>query len=353
MSRAYLLTPGALSRPTGGSRYNQHLVEGLSARGLSIEPIEVWGPFPGPHHLAHQAVTDALAALPDHATVIIDGLILGGLPEAIAAESERLALIALIHHPLADETGLSPDQVRALLTSEAQALQCCEQVVVTSAFTGRRLCALDLYTGPVVVAPPGVSPRPLATGRADHTAPLNLLCVASLTPRKGQRVLVQALAKLSDRHWQAQLVGDDQLDPAYAQSVRADCEHYGLSTSITLTGAVSEPALEQTYQQADVFVLPSHYEGYGMVITEAIAYGLPVITTSGGALAETLPAGAGLSVPPNDPAALSKALTDWMRDEHLRETLHAGAVQARAQLSHWTPTLDQWGALLTGQNRNV
>src|SRR5699024_5652655 len=132
----------------------------------------------------------ALRRLPDGARVVIDGLALGGLPDALAGQSQRLDISALVHHPLADETGLDAAARARFLALEQRALAACDRVIVTSAFTARRLQFLGLDDRAADVIEPGVDAAPLADRAAarlegrENSGRQRLLCVAALTPRK-------------------------------------------------------------------------------------------------------------------------------------------------------------------------
>lgn len=345
MTHCHFLVPGSLDRPTGGSRYDRAIVEGLRQTGHPVVVHELAGRYPAGDEAAATAVRTALAGIPAGTPTVIDGLVLGSLPTVFAEKARHLPLIGLIHHPLADETGLTQSEAHSLLQQERAALQTVRAVIATSAFTAGRLQTLGLTTRTVQTAPPGVIPGPLSVCRETPT-PSRLLCVASLTPRKGQDHLIEALSRITDLAWHATLVGDIRLDPDYAAQVAERIKSLGLGTRMTLTGALDADALERAYQAADVFVLPSHYEGYGMVITEAIARGLPIVTTTGGALATTLPAGSGLAVPPGDTNALATALARILGDPSLYQRLAAGARAARQNLAGWPPTVDVFARLL-------
>mgnify|MGYP000409035592 CR=1 FL=1 len=210
-------------------------------------------------------------------------------------------------------------------------------VIASSDFTARRVRELDLHPGKARVVQPGCAPAPLARGTPTG-APLRFLCVASLTPRKGHDVLLAALEKLRGRRWTCQLAGPTDADPAWAERCRQHIARAGLEDRIQLTGALSPEALDAAYDSADVFVLASRYEGYGMVITEAIARGLPVVSTNGGALAQTLPKGAGIQVPVGDAATLAAALGTLLDNSARRHRLAAAAREARARLIDWPET---------------
>mgnify|MGYP006430265157 CR=1 FL=1 len=337
MTDCHFLVPGALDRPTGGSRYDQTIVTGLRAAGRSVVVHELPGRYPEGDATARQAVATALSGIASGQRVIVDGLVLGGLADVFAGHARRLRLDALIHHPLADETGIDPDRARQWLDDETRAVALAERVITTSRFTAHRLGVLGIHHGTVHVIPPGCTPRPLATG-SSADSPL-LLCVASLTPRKAQHHLLDALSRLTDRPWHCRLVGPTDLNPDYAAAIAAQRDRLALAERVEVCGAIDADELDAAYRTADLFILPSVYEGFGMVVSEAVAHGLPVVTTTGGALATTLPEGAGIAVRPDDAEALATALADVLDHPERRHDLARGARRARDQLDSWNQSV--------------
>ncbi|HRY14928.1 MAG TPA: glycosyltransferase family 4 protein, partial [Candidatus Competibacteraceae bacterium] len=289
--------------------------------------------FPAPTPAALAEAYSVLAALPDQSLAVIDGLALGAMPEAAAAHRDRLRLIGLVHHPLALETGLDEAQRQRFYASEYAALRQVHQIIVTSPSTARALADYDVPPERCAVALPGVDPVPLATGSGGHE--LTWLCAASLTPRKGHAVLLRALARLKDRAWRLRCAGSDAHDPITAAGLRTLADELDLSGRVAWLGELENEALNAAYQQASGFVLPSFHEGYGMVLAEALARGLPIISTTAGAIPDTVPAEAGLLVPPGDEMALAEALARFMDEPKLREHLAAGARAARETLPDW------------------
>ena len=327
----YFAFPGDLHTPTGGYHYDRRLIDELRKTGVEVETV------PLPHFSAltdqetRKTVRQTLAALSDQAVVVIDGLAFGVLDDVAEAEARRLRLVALCHHPLALETGLDEQQRQALLDSERRALSCARATVVTSEHT--RQILIDQYAVPaekISVALPGTDRVPFAPCDG---APVRLLTVASLTRRKGHDVLIDSLAQLEYLPWQARFVGGGNFDPAWAEELLQRAENLGLSHRVDFAGKVEDTQVE--YQQADVFVLPSRFEGYGMVFAEALAAGLPVIAASAGAVPQVVPEAAGLLVAPDDTQALTDALQQILSDEPLRRRLQQGARQAATTLPSW------------------
>ncbi|TAN27575.1 MAG: glycosyltransferase [Castellaniella sp.] len=335
--KRYFVVAGDIRQVTGGYRYDARMVEALRRSGRPVEVIELAGTFPGASGESADALDSALARCKDDACVILDGLVSGGLPQVLVRHAGRLRLVALIHHPLADEVGLDAELAARYRETERQALAAVARVVVSSPFTARRLA--DVYgvlESAIDVVEPGVDPVAglESLGSRKH-APPSILCVATLVPRKGHEVLVQALSQLLDLDWSCDCVGDAQRDPACTRAVLGEIARHGLGDRVRLRGILAPEALEHAYAHARLFVLPSWYEGYGMVVAEALQHGLPVVSTTGGALAQTLPPQTGIAVLPGDASGLAVAMRRVLTDPVLCESLSAGARTAAASLPNW------------------
>lgn len=331
---AALLVPGDPDTRTGGFVYDRRIAQGLTALGWPLAVVQLSDGFPAADAEALEGFDQALAVIPDDTVTIVDGLAYGVAPHLARRHANRLKLVALVHHPLALETGLDARAQAILAASEREALAQAVRAIATSQQTAGLLAA-D-YAVPVEklgVVPPGTDPAPLANGSADGVP--TLLCVATLTPRKGHAVLVDALAHLTHLPWRLVCVGSPDRDPATAATVTARIRDLGLDGRIVLVGEADEARLQGFYHRADLFVLASHFEGFGMVLTEAIARGLPIIATAGGAIASTVPPQAGILSPPGDSETLARTLGAVLQDGALLDRLRTGARAARAGLATW------------------
>jgi glycosyltransferase involved in cell wall biosynthesis len=340
----HFLIPGDLNTLTGGYLYDRRIMAGLAALGWQVKLHRLSATFPTPDSLALQEAAAMMRAIADQTLVVIDGLALGGMPEMVAAQRNRLHLIALIHHPLALETGLSNAMRWRLFTSEREALKHVSQVLVTSASTARTLADYGVSGRRCVVVPPGTDPAPLAQGSAGNE--LVLLCVANLIPRKGHALLFRALALLKEQPWRLRCVGSAGRKPEFANALQALAMQLRLAERIEFLGELEGAELAACYRQADLFVLPSYHEGYGMALAEALAWGLPIVSTTAGAIPDTVPAEAGLLVAPGDVKALTAALTRVMTEPTLRQRLASGAQAARQSLLDWPTASIQFSQAL-------
>jgi glycosyltransferase involved in cell wall biosynthesis len=332
--RLVFAVPGSLDTPTGGYAYDRRMIAELTSLGWSVEVLDLGNEFPRPGPSARAAARTKLAAVPPATPIVIDGLAFGVLPDVAVALGGTHRLIALVHHPLALESGLGADEAQALRASERAALAHARHAVTTSPTVARVLTS-DYAVAPerLTIAPPGTDRAAQAQGGSDGT--VALLAVGAVVPRKGYDVLIAALAALADLPWRLTIAGDCARDPATAAQIEADIARRDLAGRVVLAGAVSDECLEALYLGADLFVLPSRYEGYGMGFAEAIAHGLPVIGTTAGAIPETVPAGTGLLVPPDDVPALAAALRRLIADPSERGRLKAAARAAAARLPTW------------------
>ena len=162
-----------------------------------------------------------------------------------------------------------------------------------------------------------------------------LLSVGALVPRKGHDVLLRALAGLADLDWNLVIAGPEGRDPVHAHGLRALAEELGVARRVEFAGEVDDAALQALYAGADVFALASHWEGYGMAVAEALARGLPVAVTAGGALADLAPADAAVVSPPGDHASLGKGLRRVVFDADLRRRMAEAAWRAGQRLPRW------------------
>ncbi|MFG1266854.1 glycosyltransferase family 4 protein [Xanthobacter sp. DSM 14520] len=334
--------PGPLDTPTGGYAYDRRVIAELAATGLDIAPLSLDGAFPTPSGAQVEAALARLAATPPETILLGDGLAFGALPaDRLKALGRRL--VALVHHPLALETGLSPELAEHLFQSEKAVLKAADAVITVSPETGRTLVArYGVSPERLTLAVPGT--EPMARVPADGEPP-RLIAVGSLTPRKGYDILFDALDRIADLDFSLAIAGAAHLDPPTAEMVaaRAAAAPRG---NIRLLGQLNRADLDAAYTQADIFVHPSLYEGYGMVLAEAMRRGLPVVCTTGGAAGETVPDGAGLKVPPGDAEAFAEALRSLIADPARRRAFADAAFAAGQQLPSWADTATVIGQVL-------
>jgi glycosyltransferase involved in cell wall biosynthesis len=338
------ILPGRLDERVGGAIYDRCIVEGLGALGYRVRAVELGTSALQPDEAARSAARAAVGDIDPGALVVVDHAALPLLGDAALGRGE--ALVVLMHHALHREPELDEAAAAALAEQERTLLARAARIVVASAATGRDAVALGAEPERIAVVRPGTRPGPLAQGSGEPG--VHMLCVASLTPRKGHLVLLDALGSLSRLRWRLTCVGSAERDPHTARTIEARIAAHGLEDRITLAGEHDPDALEPFWAGADLKVLASHHEGYGMVLAEAVARGVPVVATAAGAVPEAVPREAGILVPPGDADALATALREVLTDDGLLLGLRQGAIAARDTLPTWEAQVRAFAAALDG-----
>ena len=328
MTAVHVVVPEGIddpARPSGGNTFDLRVSRGLVAAGWTVHV----------HEASNGALGRVVRRIPDGAVVLLDGLVASPAPEVLVPQAGRLRLVVLVHMALGHGT------TNGARAREGAVLSAAVSVVTTSAWARQTL--LELYSLPddrVHVAEPGADAADLAPGTPTGSA---LLSVAAVIPGKGHDVLLDALASLTDLPWRCLCVGSLHRDPAFAERLRRRASDGGIESRVRFAGPRTGAELARSYGAADLLVLPSRRETYGMVVTEALARGLPVVAAEVGGVPEAMGHGAdgtrpGLLVPPDDPAALGGALRAWLVDAELRRRLRRAARERRASLSGWPRT---------------
>lgn len=341
----HLIVPAPFSAISGGYNYDRRMVEGLRALGQDVRVVEMAGRHPYPDEAATAAAQAALAEIPADARIIIDGL---GLPAflPLADELKRRAAFALIHHPTALEPGAPTSQREALRAAERVLFNACAGIIATSALTARELPEkFGVEAQRIHAVEPGTDPAPRALGSGGPGCAI--LSVGLLVPRKGHDVLLRALARLTDLEWSLTIAGDGTRDVAHADGLRALAAELGIAQRLRLLGAISDAALEAEYARADLFALATRYEGYGMAAAEAMARGLPLAITAGGAIAEIVPEAAAVVAAVDDHNSLSRAMRRPIFDQALRADMAEAAWRAGQNLPRWPDRAAAFLAALT------
>ena len=353
-------------RPSGGNTYDRRICDGLVRHGWIVHEHLVPGAWPHPDAESRVALARVVDDLPVDAVVLVDGLVGSCSAEVLVPRALRVRLVVLVHMPLG-QSGVRATSGRTRVTTDAHSdavertgstdgssdegrvLSEAAGVIATSLWTQRRLVELyGLDPTHIHVARPGVDPAPLASGTPTGG---RLVCAAAVTQGKGHDALVDALGRVCDLPWRCVCAGSLALEPKFVDELRRRVRGLGLADRVHLVGPLSVSELDHAYAAADLVVLASHAETYGMVVTEALARGVPVIATSVGGVPEALGTGPdgnrpGLLVRPGDAEALGEALRAWLTDPGLRERLRDAARARRVALTGWEVTTQRVSEVL-------
>lgn len=350
MNVVHIVAPEGINdatRPSGGNTYDRQLIDGLRAQGFAIVETAVAGSWPAPPEESLNALTTVLSAVANGGVVLIDGLVASASSDVLIPQATRLRLVILMHMPLGSQPGADV----SIQVAEQVSLAAASAVITTSNWT--RSWLIDHYAlAPelIHVAEPGVEPSEIASV-SSHGG--RFICVAAVVPHKGQDVLVEALTRLTERDWDCRFVGNNMLDPDFLARLRQRIHETDLAERIQFVGPRVGAALASTYASADLLVAPSRTDTYGMVVTEALARGIPVVATTAGGLATTLGiveerGRPGMLVPPDDPIILAGALRTWLNDQTTRQRLREFALLRRSTLNLWTDTARDVSHVLRG-----
>jgi glycosyltransferase involved in cell wall biosynthesis len=327
--------PGELDTPTGGYRYDKRVIAELPAFGWRAQHLQLSGEFPSPSERALEDTAKIFAAIDSNALVMIDGLALGAIPIS-TLKALKARMIALCHHPLAFETGLTTDRIDYLHRTEREALSRAVATIATSRSTaGLLVREFNVARDTLTVAEPGTEISSRAKGDAK---PMRILSVGAITRRKGHDTLAKALSKIRDLDWEWRIAGSTDRDTIAMETLTREIADGKIAERTKLLGPLDDAGLEQEYSAASLFVLPSHFEGYGMAFTEALARGLPVVAGAGGALVETVPKAAGVFVSPGNAGELALTLRKLLTDPVQIQKRADAAWNYAASLPRWSDT---------------
>lgn len=331
MSDARFLIPGDLMTPTGGYAYDRQILDHLKRRDFPLVHLPLGGNWPFPDGHALSACAKLFGALSERTALLIDGLAFGAMPEALLRQA-RGPLIALCHHPLALETGLDETMRHALRASEMRAFDHATAVIVTSAATAHLLeREFGVRKHKLRIAVPGTKIMSRAMGGG---SPPQIVAVGSVCVRKNYDGLLTSLRHVADLPWRLTIAGRIE-DADLMDILSGTISTSGWTDRIRFTGPITDEEVEQLLGAADIFVMPSHYEGYGMALMEAVASGLPCVTTDAVPSARQVPAGGLAIVPAGDSAAFGSAIRELLADMKARKILGNLAWQARNTLPNW------------------
>ncbi|MEI4260264.1 glycosyltransferase family 4 protein [Roseovarius sp. D0-M9] len=343
---AAFAVPGDLTSLTGGYHYDRQLLAALRAAGRDVAHVALPDGFPFPTPADMARAEAQLADNPACRVLIVDGLALGALGTA-ALDRLRTPLVALVHHPLAHESGLPPAEARRLHRLEQANLERAAHILVPSPHIADLLVAdYAVDASRITVIRPGKPEGPaLPPAATPSMAPPLILSVGILHPRKGHDVLIAALAQLADLDWRAVIVGSPW-EPGHDAALAQQIEAADLGARITLAGRIERDALDSLYREAHIFALATRFEGYGIVFDEALICGLPIVSTTAGAVPGTVPEAAGSLVPPEDAGAFADALRALLEDEGRHAEMAAAAARAGAALPSWDDAAAKVGRIL-------
>jgi glycosyltransferase involved in cell wall biosynthesis len=332
---------GSLEQRTGGTIYDAEVVRGLASAGDDVQVVSLDEGATG-EQLARRLRGSAADV------VVGDELCFRQLGPAYRALGGGARRVLLVHHLTAWETELAPEVRRKALAEEREAIDASERIVATSQTTRARLLAECAPRAGIDVVLPGADRLALAVATREGTGEVRFAFVGSIVPRKRALELVRAFAGGAHENGRLTLVGSTARDVAYVAEVREAIARLGLGARVEMSGEVDEAGVSQALADAEVLVMPSSLEGYGIAATEAIRAGVPVIATRAQGLEEALAPCPDATMFADDEPALAAALARFADDASLRAGMTAAARAASPRMPTWSACAAQFRAALAG-----
>jgi glycosyltransferase involved in cell wall biosynthesis len=308
----HLVVPGNIHTLTGGYIYDKRMTDGLRLKGHQIQIHSLSGEDPFSSEERSGQCWERLRAVPKGETIIFDSLVFGAIPGFLKEINQNHIIIALIHLPLSYSKNYLNTRLEKLSVSEEEAFSYADRILVTSRFTMDLLVGVGIDPYKIQVVLPGVE---VFTRKAGWPKlPRNFITVSNYTKNKGYALLIEAMKEIRQLDWTLDCYGDKSFDPKHVGSLSRLIEKYRLTDRIFLHGPVSGKTLAETYVNSDLLIHPSEFETYGMVLTEALAHGIPVVASKGGAITQTVPESMGVFFEVNDSKSLQQILEKLLMD---------------------------------------
>ena len=340
----HLIISDEISSLTGGYIYNNHIVEGLRRQGYSIKVHTLMNDFPFPSQESIKLCRNILISIPIGEVIIFDSLVFGVIPDLLKEIKPYHPIVALMHLPLM--FGDFNDESKMLLTAlEFEAFNYANLIIVTSKFLKSKLQSIGIDSDRIKVVIPGVSIYSHKTHYA--LKPSHLLYVANYTVNKSHNLLIEALSGLKHLDWTLHCYGNVETDSACFNSLSGLVNENFLQNRIMLCKSVHGKALSSVYSSADIFIHPSSFETYGMVLSEALSHGIPVIVSKEVKRTNTVPSDMGLFFATNDTVSLRHTIEELLTDNVLYHNLCSNVSSYLSHSQSWQKTIAEFAMALS------
>jgi glycosyltransferase involved in cell wall biosynthesis len=337
----YFFITGDIHSLTGGYLFNMHIINGLKQKGYTV--VVLGSDLKLNDKEGLERISRAgLEKLPLGACVIVDSIVLASLHQIVNEFRGRLKFLGLMHLPVSYD--ISSGVHGKLDNEELKALNHMELVIVTGRFTCDLLCNAGLNRKKIMIVEPGTEHFPRK--RQYKSIPSELLCIANYSAVKAQDILVRGLSMLTAWNWTMHLFGDMEREPGYTTAIRLLIQQLKMENRIFMHGIAGRHEISRIYLNADLFVMPSLFESYGMALTESLAHGIPVVTTTAGNIPDTIPAGMGLLTEPANAGQLAEAIRSLFDEPSKYFALCSAASQYYRQARSWDQAVAEFEVII-------
>jgi glycosyltransferase involved in cell wall biosynthesis len=342
--RVHFLIPGDINQLTGGYIYNRKMIEGLVSKGHEVEVHNPGSDFPFPGKESLGNCRRIFSSIGRGEPIVIDSLALGPCEKIIVQFAGNNPMVGLIHLPLFMNPSFTQIEKSVFKAQESRAYKKMRFLIAVSMHTRQLIheCGID-NSSIFVVHPQAESP----TRKTFYPSlPHNLLCIANYTRNKGHSTLITALAGLKSFDWVLSCYGDQTMEIEYALKLIKEVKELGLDDRISLNGPLQHQSLTEIYLQADLFILPSEYESYPMVLVESLVHGIPVIAAEAGGIPELVPDGTGYFFEPGNAGSLEKVIQKLLTQVDLYKSMSRKAAVSYTFFRPWKQSIDRFEQIL-------
>ena len=345
--KIYWIQPSEIDSVSGGYIYNKNIIEGVRAHSVDVELLIPGTDFPFPSKKSLETCRNFFQKMPHSSIVVVDSLILGTISNLVKEFADKLIIAGLIHLPLSLNPDFAEKKKVDFREGELTSFKYSKLLILTSEFSKSVLVKMGVDETKIHIVTPAINGT--ISERYYPENPINLLCVSRISSSKGQLDLVKALENIQHYNWKLTFCGGFDTNDDYFKTIEKSIANSGLKDRITFTGEIPPNELEMYYQQADLLVLTSYYETYSMVLQEAMAFKIPIITTNTGATAQTVNSYIAGFYEPGDVPQLQKHLLSLLesRDEYLK--LANGYRKLNLNFETWNKRAEQFLQILQGQ----
>ena len=343
---------GSLDTLSGGYLYDRKLVEYLRGQGDSIEILSL----PWRNYAAH-LMDNLTFELPKNLDILIQDEL--NHPSLIFAnrQTHGYPIVSLVHHLRCSELRQTW-QNTFYRWIEKRYLQSVDGFIFNSRTTERVVNNLLQNRKPSVIGFPPTDRfgAPLSEDKIIERAKrqeFRILFLGNVIYRKGLHTLLQAVS-VQPSAFRVDVVGSLDSDPAYVKLIQKIISQHDLSPYIFLHGPLDKEPLVEKLNYAHVLVVPSSYEGFGIVYLEGMGFGLPAIGTTAGAAGEVIEHGeTGYLIAPDDSDSLAKYLQSLAEDRGSLTRLSLNARERYLRQPAWTETAKNIRAFLTSSIKQI
>lgn len=340
----HFFNPGDINLLIIPSIYNKHIILGLKEKGYDIKLHTLAHDFPFPSDDSIKECIKLVQSVPAGEPVIFDARALAAIPFVLKDVKQHNPLIAVVHIPLSVDPQYSAYQRTIITSLEKEAYSQITTFIATNPYAAEQIGFFIENPEKINVIVPGVDISEKKLVYPD--VPVKFLSVANLSRNRDHSILVRAFAALKSRDWALHCYGNFSIDKEYLEELESLINRYGLKNKLFIHENIQGKELKDVFLKADLLIHPSDFEPYGLVPAQALAYGIPVVASTGGGLRNTIPANMGEFFKPGDVYGLQSIIEEFLDNPFLYKKLAARAATYRDNAQTWEKSTQMFEEVL-------